>query len=295
MIRFPADQVIAPLFVPALEIRKLRKAESLAEAVIVDLEDSVVDVDKSRAAQWLNELPPPAGRAQRWVRVNGDSSGRLRDDIDAINKYVSVVVLPKCDGADHLEALYAELDRVGSQAVVVPMIETARGLENIGEIARHSPTRVSRLALGLADLAADMGLPLQPHSMLVSYALARLVLASRAAELAEPLDAPHLRLDDADVLAEVASLAKGTGFGGKLCIHPSQVPVIHAVFTPKESELLRAEQILTAFRRAADHGRASVIVEGEFVDLPVAMQAHRMLKQSEWPQGPDIELREDSS
>ncbi len=272
------NAVVAPLFVPALEQRKLEKAERLADAVIIDLEDAVADTMKDQARDWLANLKEPVGPTQRWVRINEVDSGRCADDIAALDPHVSAIILPMCDSPEHVDFAAVELRRAGRDAVIVPLIETARGLQHVAEItARGTAGGLARVGLGMGDMSNDLNLSWEPGSEFATYSRCTIAVASRAARIGPALDSVVPRIADIEGLAADAARARAMGFGGKMCIHPSQVPVVEAGFAPSERELSRAREIIEAFTQATAEGRAAVVVDGLFVDYPVAEQAQSLL------------------
>jgi citrate lyase subunit beta / citryl-CoA lyase len=276
-----ANAVVAPLFVPALEQRKLEKAERLADAVIIDLEDAVADTMKDQARDWLANLKEPVGPAQRWVRVNEIDSGRCADDIAALDPHVSAIILPMCDSPEHIDIAAAELRRAGRDAVIIPLIETARGLQRVAEItARGQAAGLARVGLGMGDMSNDLNLSWEPDSPFATYSRCAIAVASRAARIGPALDSVVPRIGDLEGLAADTARARAMGFGGKMCIYPTQVPVVQAGFAPSERELSRALEIIEAFTQATADGRAAVVVDGLFIDYPVAEQAQSLLARS---------------
>jgi citrate lyase subunit beta / citryl-CoA lyase len=151
-------------------------------------------------------------------------------------------------------------------------VETARGILAAPEIA--SVPGVRHLPLGGVDLRRDLGAGDGNLQML--YARSHLVVASRAAGIDPPIDSVYARLDDKTGLREQTEFARSLGFFGKSAIHPCQLPVLHDVFTPSAEELQWARAVLDAFQ-AAD-GEAVTLEDGDFIDLPVAERARRLLE-----------------
>ncbi len=276
--RLRAGGVVAPLFVPALDERKLHKAWALAEAVIIDLEDAVADHRKSEAREWVRTL---AGRKElTWVRVNAADTGRCRDDILAVAANAAVIVLPKCQSADDVILALSALDASGSGALLLPIIETAAGLEAAPAVARAAPGRMARLSLGLGDLSRDLGIPWEPGGPMAQHARCHVGIISRAAGLPAPIDTVVPTVGNVRMLEEDTARARAAGFGGKFCIHPTQVPVVQAGFRPSEAESLLARRQVLAFVDAIRRGGAAVVVDGYFVDYPVAELAEALLARA---------------
>ena len=274
--RAKAASVVAPLFVPALDQRKIAKAATIAEAVIVDLEDAVADSRKNEARTWLFSLPA-AERPSRWVRVNAVETGACRDDITAAAPHASAIVLPKCRSAEDVRVAVDALDAAKADSALIPIVETAEGLEAASDIAHSAPNRIARLSLGLGDLARDLGVSWEPGGSLAEYAGCRVAIASRAAGLAKPLNFVFPLLNDDAALAVDVARVRMIGFGGKFCIHPKQLSTVIAGFRPTRDELDLERKKVLAFADAIDRGSAAIVVDGYFVDYPVAELAEARL------------------
>jgi len=279
-----AGQVVAPLFVPALDERKLHKAWTLAEAVIIDLEDAVPDARKSEARDWVAQLAP-GHRHLTWVRVNAADTGRCREDIMAAASQAAAIVLPKCQSVADLRLALDALDACGADVPLIPIIETAAGLEAATAIARLAPGRLARMSLGLGDLSRDLGIPWAPEGPMAQHARCHLGIVSRAAGLAAPLDTVVPTVGDTRQLVDDTARARAAGFGGKFCIHPSQVEVVRTGFRPSEAEAQLALRQVQAFVEAIGRGSAAVVIDGYFVDYPVAELAEALLARAGQPSG----------
>jgi citrate lyase subunit beta/citryl-CoA lyase len=178
-------------------------------------------------------------------------------------------MLPKAEAAAEARALHEACN-----LPVIALIETARGLWNALEIAQAPG--VERLAFGALDFRLDLGLPDAGYEQLRAYR-DRLVLASRIANIAPPIDAPTPAFDDPGAVRADATLARQQGFAGKLCIHPSQVAIVNEAFSPSLEEIEWARTIMTA---AQASGGAAVAVNGKMVDRPVIDFAARILAQA---------------
>jgi citrate lyase subunit beta/citryl-CoA lyase len=223
----------------------LEKAASLpADEIVVDLEDGVAQEDKERARA---NLPLARARGTLAVRVNKGSAA----DLDAAAAVADVVVLPKVESREEVEAAAG---RTGLPLEV--QIETALGLVRVEEIAQAP--QVEALIFGPGDFAASLGVPVLTIGEGASdYAMARIAVAARAFGL-QVIDGPHAALDDPGSLRASAEHALALGYDGKWAIHPAQLDVLHEVFTPSPAELERARRIL-----ATD---GAVRLDGEMVD-----------------------------
>ena len=260
------------LFVPGMRPDRFGKAlASGADAVVLDLEDAVAPDHKAAArdevVRWL-QAAAPADRARCVVRINDSTSDWFADDLAAlVGTGVTQVMLPKAEQAQQIQCVVDAMPHVQ----VLALIESARGVAQVEEVA--STHGVVRLVFGTLDFALDLDLDIRQDPIGLSYAAARIALASRMADLAAPVAGVTPQLDDeARLLADLA-LARCHGFGAKLCIHPSQVQPIHRALQPSEAELVWARRVLAA--DAASPGVARL--DGRMVDLPVVRQARRTL------------------
>ncbi len=251
------------LSVPGSSQKMLAKAPGLgADEVVVDLEDSVAPADKPQARRLAAEA---LARDAMAVRINGLDSGGWRDDTDAVGQAAGSLVVPKVEGPDDLDRVARRLDALGDAARetrLQALIETARGLQAVAEIAAASP-RLDTLILGYLDLAASLGRPLrQDEPQRWSYAQEALLVAARAEGL-QAIDGPYLAVDDEAGLARAAAHARELGYEGKWAVHPSQVPVLNGAFDPGPEELARAQAVLDALEGA---GQGAVRADGEMLD-----------------------------
>jgi citrate lyase subunit beta/citryl-CoA lyase len=254
------------LFAPGHNEKLLGKVfDAGADAVMLDLEDAVPpdakDVARRLVADVLVDHPA-------WVRVNTAGSTWCEADLHAVADRAFGIRIPKTESA-------ADVAWVAARAPGKPLIcaiESAVGVFAAREIA--SVPGVRHLAMGGVDLQRDLNAG--NGNLQTLYARSHLVLASRAAGIAPPIDSVYAQLDDNDGLRDQAGFARSLGFFGKSAIHPRQLDVIHQVFTPTTEEITWARDVLTAFTAA---GRAALrLPSGEFVDLPVADRARRLLE-----------------
>lgn len=255
------------LFVPGDRPERFDKAwASAADAVILDLEDAVglAKKDEARAAVagWLSPERPCV------VRINAADTPWHASDLALLHHPgVAALMLPK---AEQIDAALVQLCSAAGKRLL-PIIESARGFSQVDALAA-TPT-VERLVFGSIDFQVDLGIPGEDDALL--FFRSRLVLVSRLAGLAPPVDGVTTAIGDEAVLRADTERAKRLGFGGKLCIHPAQVVLVNALFAPGELELQWAERVVAAV--AASHG-AAVAVDGKMVDRPVILKAERILQ-----------------
>jgi citrate lyase subunit beta/citryl-CoA lyase len=281
------------LFAPGNVPRRVEKALTLeADAVIVDLEDSVATGEKAATRKSVAEALSRPRRGRGYVRVNAPSSEFCyRDLVETLHGKVDGVVVPKIESAADLHAvdwLMANLEReFGAEPGtidLIPQIETAAGVQRVDRILQarslrpyKGAWRVKRVAFGGADYAHQLGLTVGMDEAELADARARVVLASRAAGLEGPLDSPWFHFREADGFARALERSRRSGFQGRLCVHPDQLGPVNAAYMPSAAELERAERIVAAFRDAEARGEAAVQVDGEMIDYPVAYRAQALL------------------
>jgi citrate lyase subunit beta/citryl-CoA lyase len=268
------------LFVPADSEKKVTKAlESDADAIIFDLEDSVTPANKAAARDILKALPKRSNGPQWWVRVNPLGSEFHKDDLKLIGSaYVHGIVLPKSEsGADVTQLAH----RTGSIPIHAIVTETPASL--FGLLSYRQPSSpLAAMSWGAEDLSAALGASSkydESGELSFTYKLARtLCLAGAMAAGVQPVDGVFADFKDDAGLKREAEAARREGFTGKLAIHPAQVPVINAAFTPSKDELQHAEAIVAAFEA---HPNAGVLsVAGKMVDRPHLVQAKRVLERA---------------
>jgi citrate lyase subunit beta/citryl-CoA lyase len=277
------------LFVPGDSERKLAKgAASVADALIVDLEDSVAPA-RLPAARALTAafIAAQAGPPEIWVRVNALASGLALADLAAVLPAGPAgILLPKAESAadvatlgHYLSALEVAAGRPdGGTKIMVVATETPGALFTLGSYAAAGP-RLSGLTWGAEDLAAELGAAsnrVAGGGYEFTYRLARsLCLAGAAAAGVAAIDTVFTDFRDSAGLAAEASAARRAGFVGKLAIHPDQVEAINRAFTPDAAEIAHAERIVAAF--AANPGTGVVGLDGKMIDMPHLKQARRIL------------------
>ena len=268
------------LFVPGDSEKKILKAlESDADAVIFDLEDSVVPDRKKVAREILKTLPKRSNGPQWWLRVNPLGTQFHKDDLKLVgNAYIQGIVLPKVEnGGDVAHVAH----RTGNIPIHVIVTETPASLFNLMTY-RDPNSPLAAMSWGAEDLSAALGAASKydsDGSLSFTYKLARsLCLAGAVAAGVQPVDGVFADFrDDAGLQAE-AEAAAHEGFTGKLAIHPAQVAIINAAFTPSQDDIRHAEEIVAAFEAHPDAGVLSV--GGKMVDRPHLVQARRVLERS---------------
>ena len=274
------------LYVPGDAADKLAKALTKgADELIVDLEDAVPQSGKEAAratvASWLGGLAPETARPRLWLRINPGAQGH--EDLRAVAApgLTGVCVAKAEDPADlaELDALLTSLEKERSIAEplqLIPLLESGEALFRARELARSA--RVTRLQLGEADLAADLGVLPSPDGRELLWARSQVVAASAAARINPPIAPVSTDFRDLDALRESTESLRRLGFWGRACIHPAQIPVVHEVFTPSEEELARARDIVARYDEALSTGSGVCLdASGRLIDEAVVRSARRLL------------------
>jgi len=279
------------LFVPADSERKLEKAKSsAADALILDLEDSVARENRIRAralvCEFVKQAPP---NRSLWVRINPVASSDYRGDLEAVvAARPAGVVVPKPDSPDTLRVLDADLSALERAhglpergILVIPVAsETPAAVLSLHEY-QIPPPRLRALTWGAEDLSAALGAFTnrdESGEFAFTYRLVRslCLLAAKAAGV-EAIETLHADYRDLAGLARTARRAQREGFTGMLAIHPDQIETINAAFTPSPDDVARARRVVAAF--AGGVGVASL--DGKMLDRPHLKQAEHVLALEE--------------
>jgi citrate lyase subunit beta / citryl-CoA lyase len=281
------------LFVPGDDQRKLDKAfASGADALIIDLEDSVASSRKDTArkitAEFMSAHSNTIAKAPAlFVRINSLNSIEAIHDIEAIMKAAPIgIVLPKSQGGPDIQQLGVKLAvseaqnnlADGSTKVMAIATETAKSLFSMGSYAKCSH-RLIGIAWGGEDLAADIGA--ESNKTITGdyadpYRLARsLTLIGAASAEIMAIDSVFTNFKDQNGLSQETEAGRRDGFSGKMAIHPAQVPIINAVYTPSVKAIAKAQAIIAAFAANPDAG--VIGLDGEMIDKPHLRQAQRIM------------------
>lgn len=281
------------LFTPANVARRVEKALTLeADAVIIDLEDSVAASDKASSRARVVEALAKPRRPRAYVRVNAPSTPYCyRDLVETVHKGLDGIVVPKIESAADLHAidwLVAALERERGieegSLDLMPQVETAAGVQRIDRILQarslrpyKAPWRVKRVCFGAADYGHDLGLSPTLDEPELADARARVVLSSKAAGMEGPIDSPWFHFKETEAFARALERSRRGGFQGRCCVHPDQIAPVNAAYMPSAAEIASAQKIVAAFRDAESRGAAAIQVDGQMIDYPVAYRAQALL------------------
>jgi citrate lyase subunit beta/citryl-CoA lyase len=273
------------LFVPANVDKFVASAHTRgADAIILDLEDSILPKDKALARTLV---PAAATRVARFgadvvVRINRPWRLCLRDLEAVVSKEICALMLPKAESAEHVRLVAEVLDELEAErglpqghTRLLPMIESASAFFRVQEIAA-SDARVVALTLGAEDFALSVGMV--PEAEGLFYPKQQIVIAARAAGVL-PLGFIGTVADfkDLDAFRATVRRSRRLGFMGASVIHPSQVEILNAEFRPSPEEVQQARKVVAAFAAAAGGSQGAIQVDGKMVDIPVVERARGTL------------------
>lgn len=274
------------LFLPGNNPNMLINGNCLgADAIIFDLEDAVAPAEKDAARILVrNTMRYLDFRGcETIVRINSIDTPYWQLDLDTVLPCKpNLILLPKTGSAsdvlaadDYMTALEERLGLAPNTVGLMPLIETAMGVENAFSIA-SATKRVKALFLGAEDLTADLQCKRTKEGREIEYARTRLVVAARAAGV-DVYDTPFTDVNDDEGIWVDARLAKSLGFTGKASISPRHVEVINSVFSPTEKEIDYAYEVLDAIETAKRQGKGAIALHGKMIDAPIVARAQRTI------------------
>ena len=274
------------LYVPGDQPAMLAKAtERDADAIIVDLEDAVAPAAKTHAREtvgtWLSEQRE--ARTMLWVRLNPQSELLEHDLAAVVQSALRGVYLPKVSSPEEVEFVADQLDVLEAAAGIehgrvriAPLLETAAGILSAPRIA--SSARVSHMSIGEADLVAELGMRPSRDGHELDPIRTAVVVASAAARLNPPIGPVDTAFRDLDSLSATSEVLRRMGYGGRTAIHPDQIPIINAAFSPTAAELAAARDLVDRFEAAQMEGGAITVAEdGSLIDEAVVRNARLTL------------------
>jgi citrate lyase subunit beta/citryl-CoA lyase len=278
------------LILPVNVARFVEKAYARgADAIVLDLEDSVPVQEKASARKLVRDSLPLAARggAEVLVRVNNDPA-LLAADIDAsVHPGLDGLAIPKVESAAQIHDIVARLERLERSRGLEPghlrlslAVETPRGLLAVGEIARSSD-RIATMSIGVEDYCLELGVEPSADGVELLYPVAHLVTVCKAVGVQPTgLVGSIAGFRDLAVFEQAAQRARQLGCEGAGCIHPDQVAVLNRVFTPDPARVDHARRVVEAFEDGVRRGTASVDLDGRMVDVPVYRRAQVVLARA---------------
>lgn len=257
-----------------------------ADAIVLDLEDSVHPAEKNAARLLVRNALRAVDflECERMVRINQLPLG-LEDLNEIIPESPDLILIPKVESPQQIVEAYKLIFALRSgyditrPLWIMPILESALGIENAFAIAQASE-HAAGLAIGLENYAADLGVAKTAGGAESLYARERVVNAAHAAGL-QAIDSVFGDADDLDGLRAWGLNSRALGFAGMGCVHPMQIPVIHEAFAPTAAEIEKARKIVAAYREAEQKGLGVVSLGSKMIDAPVVQRALKLMAQAQ--------------
>jgi citrate lyase subunit beta/citryl-CoA lyase len=255
------------------------------DAIILDLEDSVHHAEKDAARTLVRNTLRAVdfGACERMVRINHLPLG-LEDLTEVIPEEPDLILIPKVERPEQVsqvERMIDELksrDRIDRPIWLMPIVESALGIENAFAIAAATPN-IAALTVGLEDYTADIGVVKTSEGSESLYARTRMVNAAKAAGI-QAIDSVFGDIGDLPGLRHWGENSRALGFEGMGCIHPSQIPIVHEAFAPAQTEIEKALKIVAAFEDAQQRGLSVVSLGSTMIDPPVVERARKLVARA---------------
>ena len=278
------------LFLPGNTPNIIVNGDALgADNVILDLEDAVSPDQKDAARILVRNAIKAIGfdNVELTVRINSLDTPYWKDDLEEVVPLSPDLIMPtKVNSAADVLTLDAAIAGIEKKCgldagtvKLIPLIETAQGLENAASIASACP-RVAAIFLGAEDLTADLRCPRTKEGTEIFYARSRMVSAARAAGV-DVYDTPFTDVNDDEGIVKDAQFARSMGFTGKACISPRHVRAVNEAFSPTQKEIDYAYEVLEAIRQAKEQGRGAISLHGKMIDKPIVLRAEQTIAMAE--------------
>lgn len=278
------------LFLPGNTPNIIVNGEILgADAVILDLEDAVAPTEKDSARILVRNAVSRMGfgKCEVIVRINSTDTDFWKKDLDAIIPVRPNIIMPPKTGTpddvrrvdEYITGLEEKLGWARNTVRLIPLIETALGVENAFQIASASK-RVAAIFLGGEDLTADLQCKRTKEGNEIDYARKRMVCAARAAGV-DVYDTPFTDVNDDEGIYTDARYAKSLGFTGKSSISPRHVKAINEVFSPSQKDIDYAYEVMEAIRVGKEQGKGAVALRGKMIDAPIVARAQQTIAAAE--------------
>lgn len=260
-----------------------------ADSIILDLEDAVAPDQKDAARELVKNALRTLDfqNCEIIVRINALDTPYWEEDLEEMIPLRPQVIMPtKVSGATYCKTLSEKMAQVEQKSgipvgstKIIPLLETALGIENAFEIALSTP-RMAALYLGAEDLTADLRCKRTKEGGEILYARGRLVMAARAAGI-DAYDTPFTDVEDLQGLERDAQLAKSLGYTGKAVISPRHVDIVNQVFSPTLLEIEHAKAVFAAIQAAKEQGKGAISLNGKMIDAPIVQRAQIVLDNAE--------------
>ena len=278
------------LFLPGNTPNIIVNGDALgADNVILDLEDAVSPDQKDAARILVRNAIKAIGfdNVELTVRINSLDTPYWKDDLEEVVPLSPDLIMPtKVNSAADVLTLDAAIAGIEKKCgldagtvKLIPLIETAQGLENAAAIAAACP-RVAAIFLGAEDLTADLRCPRTKEGTEIFYARPRMVSAARAGGV-DVYDTPFTDVNDDEGIVRDAQFARSMGFTGQACISPRHVRAVNEAFSPTQKEIDYAYEVLEAIRQAKEQGRGAISLHGKMIDKPIVLRAEQTIAMAE--------------
>jgi len=274
------------LFIPANAPAMLQNADVFAaDAVIFDLEDSVLIDQKDAANELLKQYLVQFSNLnmEKIVRINGVDTPFFEHDLKQIvSDQIDTIMLPKAtkkavEMVSNLLDKIEKMKKMKKKISLIPIIELAISFIEIHEIASNS--RVSGLLLGAEDLATDLEVERTEVGHEIFYARSQVIITAKAYKI-DAIDTPYTNTQSHEGLIADAMFAKSLGMNAKACIHPNQIDEVNRIFSPTEKEILYAKKVLLAYEDAHNNQKGVFSVDGKMIDKPIIERSQKLIEKA---------------
>ncbi len=272
------------IYLPGNRPRMIQKGPLLgADAVILDLEDSVSPGEKDAARFLVTNAIKSLnfGETEVMVRINPLSTCGREDLAAVLPAGPDAIVVPKSENREGVQVVEKAIleSRLSKRVAILPLIESARGIMNAYEVAAASPL-VEAITFGGEDFTQDVGATRTREGREIFVGRSLLVIAAKAAGV-QALDTVFSDFNDMEGLRQDTLAVKQMGFDGRAAIHPSQIEVIHEIFTPTAAEIQHAVNVIRAAEIAREKGSGVAVVKGKMIDKPIIERAEKIVRIAE--------------
>ncbi len=273
------------LFMPGNNPGMLVKSRHYkADAIIFDLEDAVAPTEKDAARIMVAETLKAIDFGDKTiiVRINPVSICGLLDLAAVMPSKPKAILVPKVESAEQVLEISRELDKYEAEGDepcrIFTIIESAKGLKNVEEIAESCP-RMEGMCLGAEDFTADMGAIRTRGSREILFARSKIIASAKAAGI-QVFDTPFVDIEDKAGLIDDSTYARELGMTGKACINPRQAGPVNEVFSPSPKLIRWASRVVDAFEDAQKNNLGVINLDGKMLDLPIVIQAEKIMEQA---------------
>jgi citrate lyase subunit beta / citryl-CoA lyase len=272
------------IYLPGNRPRMIQKGPLLgADAVILDLEDSVIPEEKDAARFLVTQAIKSLnfGETEVMVRINPLSTCGLEDLAVVLPAGPDAIVVPKSENRQGVQVVEKAIlqSHIAKRVAILPLIESAKGILNAYEIAGASPL-VEAISFGGEDFTQDIGATRTKEGQEIFLGRGMLIIAAKAAGV-QALDTVFSDFNDEEGLRNDTRAIKQMGFDGRAAIHPSQIEIIHEIFTPTKAEIQHAVNVIRASEIARAKGSGVAVVKGKMIDKPIIEKAEKIIRIAE--------------